>query len=316
MSTTIAISTFQKVDALEGILKSLLNNDYGRFTTVICDDFAGKPYQITRSGNEGHPCWRLPENSGKDAVEMPSAIEIYEKYKQEFRSLSLIHGKGRGGISINKNRGIWYFLNKTKDDYLLLLDDDILFHTPGMVEEWIEVLKANTNEGPGAKYSVSHINGTWQDYDPGFFDKLRGRPMIESRKAWDADFPIEALGEKGLEWRKGSQGCACFFTRKAVESVGFFDQLGSFYGYEHAVYSSRVNLRVDRRSPVLYGVFDYSAKYFIGNSISNNYNDATVEAAKADPIYQRRLNNEIAMGINLKVKDPGFKIDELTILEN
>lgn len=314
MSTTIAISTFQKVDALEGILKSLLDNDYGRFTTVICDDFAGKPYQITRSGNGGHPCWNLPENEAKASVDMPSAIEIFNKYKKEFRRLVLVYGKDRGGISINKNRGIWYFLEKTKDDYLLLLDDDILFHAPGMVEDWIEVLKANTSETQPC-YSLNSLCGTWQDYDPGFFDKLRGRPMIESRKAWDADFPIEALGENGLEWRKGSQGCANLFTRKAVEAVGYYDLLGSFYGYEHAIYSSRVNLKVDRRSPVLYGVFDYSAKYFCGNSISNNYNDATTEAAKADPVYQRRLNQEIAMGINLKVKSPGFNIKELTVLE-
>lgn len=313
-SCLISVSTYEKSDALEGILKSLLNNDYGRFPTVICDDGAGKPYQVTRSGNDGHPAWRLPENEGKDSIDMPSAVDIYHKYKKEFSKLALVHGKERGGVAVNKNRGVYYYLEKTKLDYILLLDDDILFHAPGMVEEWIEVLKENTHEGPGARFSLNHLNGTWQDYDPGFFDKLRGRPMIESRKAWDADFPIEALGNRGLEWRRGSQGCACFYTRKAIEAIGYYDCY-SKYAFEHSLMSSRALLKVDKRSPVLYPVWDASALFFIGNSISNNYNDSASEAEKADPFYQRRLNQEIGMGINLKVKAPGFNIKDLIILE-
>ncbi len=312
---TIAISTFQKVDALEGILKSLLDNDYGRFTTVICDDNGANPYKILKSENGGHPAWKLPENQEKELIEMPSAKEIFLKYKKEFSRLAFAHGKGRGGISINKNRGIRFFLEKTKDDYLLLVDDDILFHSPGLIEDWVNVLKANTNEGPGARYSLNQLTGTWQDYDPGYFDKLRGQPLSVSREGWYKDFPIEALGEEGLEMRKGSMGCCNLFTRKAIEAVGFYNVLTK-YGYDHSLFSSRVALRVDKSSPSLFPVFDWSSKYYVGNSISNNYNDATQEAALADPIYQN-LMNQLSYGKGLKVslKDSGLNLEEEVILE-
>lgn len=314
-NTTIAISTYQKSDGLDELLASLLEHDYGEYTTLICDDFGAQPYQVIRQDNPGHRDWNLPENSSLDVINKPSALEIYKKYKDRFRHLVFLHGKERGGVSINKNRGIWYFLNKTQDDYLLLLDDDLLFHSSGMVEDWIEVLKANTSNDPiTGLYSLDHLTGTWTDYDPDFFDKLKGRPMIESRKAWDADFPVEALGQNGLEWRRGCQGCSCFFTRKAVEAVGFYDLL-TFYAFEHSLYSSRVMLKVNRRSPILYPVFDYSGKYYIGNGLANNYNDSKENADAADPMYQARLNNEIARGLRLKVKEPGFDPTEETILE-
>lgn len=311
----ISVSTMWKSDALDVILESLWRHGYFETSAIhVADDGFGLPYQVKRSENPNHP---LILASDKDVIDMPSALGIVNKHRALGRDVKLSYGKERGGISINKNRGIYYFLNKTDCKYLLLLDDDQELVAPGLCEELKEVLDQNTSNDPiTGRYSCSHVSLTWSDSSGGTFeDRFAGGTWADAQKTWFSQFPVEALGWR-LEWRRGAMGVGQFASRPAVEAVLYYDRLGdSKYGYEHVLWSSRLYSLVDKRSPVLYGVYDASELYLRGQAIPNNYGGTVEEAQKADPIYQFRLNNEIAQGLKRKVKDPGFDPTEETILE-
>lgn len=293
------ITTYQKAPALRDILQSLVDHGYAgsEYIWHIADDNAGAKYF-----------------SEEKKVEMPSAVEIYNEFKPKFHKLILQHGKTpRLGIGANKNRNIHYFLNHTKAQHCMLVDDDIIFINGGFFEELEEVLKANTNEGPGAKYSLNHICGYWTDYNEDYFDNTKQQMMSVSRKGWFDDFPIEALGARGCEWRKGAMGCSNFYTRKTLQDVLYFPTF-SRYGFEHAIHSGMSLLRTDKRSPTLLPSYDMTHHYYIGNCVANNYFDSHLEIAKADPLYQERLNS-FNFGLNTKNKDHGLNLKEEVILE-
>lgn len=315
----ISVTTFMKSDGLRVLLQSLLDTDYDSIAKIhIADDNAGARYQITREGNPNHPFWKTKLGQQFDEYTMDSAVDVWEDMKGKFdNGLSISYGnEPRAGISVNKNRGIYYYLNKTQAPYLLLIDDDIRFIKPGLIEEWAEVLKANTNEGPGAKYSLDHLTGYWSDIDidpDEWKDNFEnGQSWSVSKKGWFDIFPVEALGEM-VEWRKGCMGVSNFYTRKAVEAVQYYDLLPGKYGYEHSLHTSRVMLKVNNRSPQLFPIYDYSEYFFVGQAIPNNYSGTVEEAQKSDPKYQEIMNS-FNFGLNLKQKNPGFDIKKETIL--
>lgn len=292
------ITTYQKAPALRDILQSLVDHGYAGSDYIwhIADDNAGATYF-----------------SEEKQIEMPSAIEVFEEFKPKFHKLVLQHGKTpRLGVGANKNRNIHYFLNHTKAQHCMLVDDDIIFINGGFFEELEEVLKANTYDGPGAKYSLNHICGYWTDYHEDYFDNTKQQMMSVSRKGWFDDFPVEALGERGCEWRRGAMGCSNFYTRKALEDILYFPTF-SRYGFDHAVHSGRAYLKTDKRSPCLMASYDMTHLYYIGNQIANNYFDSHEEIAKADPFYQKTMN-DLNFGIGLKVKETGWDIKKETIL--
>lgn len=297
-----SITTFEKIPALRDLLQSLVDHGYAgeNYIWHIADDGGAQPYF-----------------SNEKQVDMPSAKEVYEEFKPKFHKLVFQYGKEqRLGIGANKNRGIKYFLDNTEAEFCMLYDDDIIMVAPGFFEELEQVLKENTSDDPvTGRYSLNHISGYWTDY-PGkdYFDNTKKQMMSQSRTGWFDDFPVEALGNRGLEWRKGTMGCSNFYTRKALQDILFMDVF-SKYGFEHTCHSARSLLRTDRRSPALYSMYDMCSFYYCGNQICNNYTDSFDEVQKADPLFQDRMNLEIARGLRLKVKDPGFLIEDETILE-
>lgn len=311
----ISVTTFQKSDALRTVLGSLLEHGYDKVAKVhIADDNFGESYVLTDKGNPNHP----KILAGASFVEMESALDVYEDMKGEFANgLALSYGKERGGISINKNRGVYYYLNKTQAPYLLLIDDDIRFIRPGLIEEWAQVLKDNTytNEA-GARYTLNHLTGYWSDIeiDPETWkDNFEnGQAWSVSKKGWFDIFPVEALSPK-VEWRKGCMGVSNFYTRVAVEAVQYYDVLPGKYGYEHSLHTSRVMQKVDHKSPCLFPIYDYSEYYFVGQAIPNNYSGTVEEAQKSDPKYQEIMNS-FMFWQNLKNKNPGFDIRKEVIL--
>lgn len=311
----LSFSTYQKTDAAQALLDSLIQHGYADSAQIhLADDNAGRPYTIYRDKNTSHPCWN---NLPKDVTEhsMRSAVDLYEEYKAKIPDLALSYGKERLGIAGNKNRSIYYFLEKTKAEHCLLLDDDIVFRAPGMLEEWRQVLQDNTFVRNGYRSQLSHLTGFWTDFNPDYIDPLKNQPWAVSREGWFKDFPVEALADQRgkVEWRKGTMGVSNFYTRRALQAVGYYDTNLSKYGFEHTLHSARVLQLVDKRAPNLYPLYYNCARYFIGQNIANNYFDAAEEAAKADPIFGRRMR-EIGLGINLSVKNSGLKQSKETIL--
>lgn len=315
-SSLISVSTFMKSDALRVVLESLLDYGYDKVAKVhIADDNGGASYTVTKEKNPHHPIWEFAEG---DSVEMQSALEVYNDLKGQFANgLHISYGKGRGGISINKNRGIYYFLNKTQAPYLLLIDDDIRFVRSGMIEEWAQVLQDNADlVGANGKYTLNTLTGYWSDIAidaSKWEDKFEGgKSWAVTKAGWFDTFPLEAVGNK-IEWRRGCMGVSNFYARKAVEEVQYYDLLPGKYGYEHSLHTSRVLLKVDRRSPQLFPIYDWSERYFVGQAVPNNYSGTVEEAQKSDPKYQELMNG-FAFGLNLKNEKHGLNLKEETII--
>lgn len=275
----IAISTFQKTNALEVLLTSMLKHGYGAYTIVINDDNAGLPYTVK------NPIW---DNS--DSVDMPSTIEIYNKFKPQFPDLNLTYGKTiRRGVSINKNRGISFFLKETNCDYLLLLDDDQEFIAPNYIEALIEACRLN---------NLNHITSMWTD-KPG-----EGKLQL-SGNTWENDFPVEAQGYN-VTFHSGCHGSGNFYSRPCIKKIGYYDLLPGKYSFEHSLHSARAMRFVDKRTPLWYPQFMLTYQYLVGQSIPNNYFDTAKDISLNEPIYKERLK-EIFDGLSSKVVNSELK---------
>ena len=95
----IAFSTYRKPDAIKVEITSAANCGYNNF--LVTDDFNAQ----------------IIEELGY------SALDVFNEFKNDL-NIKFLHGP-RGGISINKNRAIHYFLTQSKAKYLLLMDDDL-----------------------------------------------------------------------------------------------------------------------------------------------------------------------------------------------
>lgn len=306
-----SVSTYLKSDALRAYLKSALEHGYDKNCHFnISDDGQAQRYALTTENNPNHPLIK----AGATSVEMDSAKEVWEEFKGEFASgLSLCYGTSRGGISKNKNRGIRYFLEKQKGaQFFCMSDDDIVYVAPGLFEELEDVLKCNTSKEKMPFYSLSHISLTWSDPTGTAESAFEGgQNWNAARDGWFKSFPVESLGDR-VEFRRGAMGCQVFFTRQAIEDIMFMNFFNSAYGYEHSTYSGRSLLKTDRRSPVLLPSYDYSEKYIQGQAIPNAYGGTVEEAAKADPYYQKAMN-DMNWGLGLKIKDHGLGKGEVML---
>ena len=270
--TLIACSTFMKSDALEVLLTSLREHGYfeGNKVIVTCDN-GGKPYTITRKDNPNHP---LFADNDLDSIEMPSAGQVAEK----FEGVEVIHGKGRGGVAVNKNRAIKYFLDHKEYDYLLMLDDDIVFHAPGFIDLCIK---------SGHKHLTGYLG------DPGDTSILFG----ELRSPFFETFPPQ--GEDDYVWYcKGSQGMMLWTDRPTIEAVGYFDPMakGGFYGFEHSIWSNRINRLVVTKFQDWFPVLIGCHLYFHSQSVPNNY----IADYSQNEKYWNKRKEEIFAGVDLK----------------
>jgi glycosyltransferase involved in cell wall biosynthesis len=207
----------------------------------------------------------------------PEAECVYKEFEPLFKGKLVYIGGANLGIARNKNRGIWYFLEKTEDDHLLLFDDDIEFLSPGL--EGLLVL---------AKWP--HITGYLDNYeDPG-----TKKPFLEIFQP--------AHETEDLWFCYGSQGVMLYMTRDIVKKVMYFntDWKGK-YGFEHDAYSNRIN-KVMGFHPKYYAILKWAPHIFKSQIVANNY---TEDAKKNLPQYAK-IFSEVMEGNSLIVREPSI----------
>lgn len=278
IKTLIAISTFQKDLALYELLNSLIKHNYHVGNKVIvADDHCGLGYTLDRKTNPDHPLFK---DSKEDKLERPAAWAVVEVFKERHPELDIecVWGKSRGGVAINKNRGIKYFLEHPEYDNLLLLDDDVVMTGPGLLEAC---------RATGEPHMTGLLGGT-----EGAIFGADACPFFQS-------FPPK--GETPTHWFcTGSMGMMLWYKREAVERAGYFNAMPDKYGAEHSLYSCRINALYGKYIdwfPILKGC----EGFFVSQSIPNNY----TADYKKNMKYYNKIKPEIFKGINLTIKNPG-----------
>lgn len=295
----ICITTFQKSDSLELLVKSLIKHEYLENSDIlICDDYAGQPYEVAKKKNPQHPIWQTEaflaphDHMDDDVAIMESAVEIGKRY-----GIKVAHGKTpQQGVSRNKNRGIDYFLKNPQYKTILFLDDDQEFHRSGLIQELRKVCENN---------QINHITGEWNSNEPVKLQLMGG--------TWQDNFPVEAIGDGVTYHLNGSHGNAHFYTRKCLDMIGFFDTLKFGYGYEHSLHTCRAMQVVDKRSPKLHPQHSRAWKYYRQCSliVPNNYE---VKDPHANSQQYLEVLNKIWNGLSLKLTDSGLNPKEEVVV--
>jgi hypothetical protein len=277
----IAISTYQKDVALLTLLESLVEHNYHVGNRiVVTDDHQGLPYDLDRKSNPNHPLFK-----GNDLQEIkrPSAVMVVEGFKVKHPDVDIrcVFGKRRGGVAINKNRGILAFMEDESCQELLLLDDDIIMTGPGLLEAC---------RATGEPHMTGMLGSGLQSESFG----ADACPFFQS-------FPPK--GETPTHFYcEGSMGCMLYFTRECIERVGYMENLSKdgMYGFEHSIFSNRIN--------ALYGkyidwfpILKDCGRFFVSQEIPNNY---TADYSQNQKGWAKR-KPEIFKGINLHIKNPG-----------
>jgi len=288
MSTLIHITTFQKTDALRELVVSLYVHGYHVGNTIlISDDNGGNPYTVSRTGNPSHPVWKNTDESIQE-VEMQSVPEFVEEFKETLNiDLRCNFGKGRGGVSINKNRGIKYFLEHPEYDDILMLDDDITFVGPDLIEHC---------RASGHKHLCGYLGSP--DDKPGW--------PLHSGQTGNSFFTVfPARGEdEYVYYCTGAQGMMMYVTRDLLQKVKYFPLYKHPYGLEHAAWSNRLNM-ADGKYLDWFPVLKESPRYFITQQIPNNYE---VKDPFANHKEWDKQKQEIFRGIGICNNIPG-KLD-------
>lgn len=271
----IGITTFKKTAALDNLLSSMVKHGYSEFPTVIADDFSN-----------------LVDKHGKNVE------EVVKKYSSNFSSLKLIYNEKTSGLGVakNKNRLIKEFLSNPCES-LLLLDDDILFMNPGLIDHLFYVAE---------KIKISHINGYWTDFDQ---DRLESSKLVGlTGNNWYKDFPIKAIGydEKTqtdlVSFHQGTQGCMVWSKKSAIEKAGYFNKFNYIYGMEHSAYSARLN-RIEGLPPELFPVLRRSHYWIMGQNIPNDYSISHEKLNTVQTATYQSILKDVYAGIELKQED-------------
>lgn len=269
MKTLICISTFKKPLALRGYLQNLSKNGYvfRDLGFVICDDDNG------------------------------SSREVYEEFKPTFIGKLFYTTGPNSGISLNKNRGIKFFLEHPEYSHLILSDDDLTILDKDFDLRLIETLQ---------KDNISHLTCYLGDYK----DPL-------TKKGFFSQFPITARTKDTLFVEKGTQGIFSIYTRELIEKVMYFKKFPFFYGYEHAEHSARCQ-RVEGLAPELYPLFAKSPKYLACAGVPNEYSLSEEDIkegvhGKNGKFFAEQINLT-ANGIGLLVKNHNLDLSKEIVL--
>ena len=269
MSCIILVTTYKKSLALDNLLESLIKNDYGRYDLVVADDYSNK---VDSHGS--------------------SAGGICKKYKGQFKSLTFCYNEktSQAGIAKNKNRGLLQFYkNQDKYDSVLMLDDDLIFINPGLIDH-LQSIGAN------------HVNGYWTDYD---VERVNSPRLVGlSGNNWHSDFGIKAETEH-LTWHQGTQGCMVYMTKEILLKLGYMNPMPYHYGMEHSAFSARAN-RLEGWDPELFPVMKGCHRYFIGNNVANDYSISHDKINTIQTDAYRQILKDVYNGVNLKVEQPGL----------
>ena len=91
-------------------------------------------------------------------------------------------------------------------------------------------------------------------------------------------------------------GCLLWANRHIVEKVGYMDVMKGFYGFEHSLWSNRIN-GIEGKEIDWFPVLKSSGRFFTSQNIPNNYKADYSDNQKG---WNKR-KPEIARGINLYV---------------
>lgn len=269
----ISISTFKKNTALDVLIGSLIENGALEDSFIhVSDD----------NNNEAKP--------------------VFDKYFAQFPTKFGYSTGPRMGIWGNKNRGIYYFLEKYKEaDYFLMMDDDIVSVGPGLCQEFENAYKFSNQQ---------QLSSYLGDADMALAGRNKEDEILQN--GFFKTFPIIAENEY-LYWCGGAQGIACFYTREILEKIGYMDFLGSIYGFEHSLHAARA-LRFQGYCPELFPMIKRSPNFFKTQLIPNAYDVDMVKVKTIqEPNYCKRLL-ETYNGYNLTVKTPGLNFKTETAI--
>lgn len=278
-----AISTYQKYEAVERLANSYVEHGYHETSILLlgCDN-AGQPYTKT------------------NGTEMPSVKELYAELKGKGIDVALGFGQSRSGVWGNKNRLI-HMAQSMENPWnsLLVLDDDQYFDKSGLFD-YLEDISARNN--------INHLTGVWAeavaDIKPGL-----------SGKNWYDDFPVVSESKDGLiTWHGGCHGNVGWFSKKCIDRIGYYNKWQGFYGYEHTEYTARAMRAVEKRSTMWYPQVNTS-KYLRCQAIPNNYSGTDESIKKNGAEFYEKME-DIAQGLNLRVKEPGIDLKKETILRS
>lgn len=179
-------------------------------------------------------------------------------------------GGRNGGIARNKNRGIWYLLNRTKADAILLLDDDVLPVIHGWEQEWLSAVE-----------HYGHVNFSYPSY----------RHCVVSGSATAADPALATM----------ICGCALAFSREVIASLGFMDPRFGRYGHEHSDLSFRAvragyggfNANGETLFCVIDGGLEDHAGVSSGTHEDVERNGRLLAELGSDPIYRHAWRDDV-----------------------
>lgn len=255
----IGITTYLKNDSLDVLINSLIEHGYtDNARIVIADDDS-------------------------------EAVAIYNKYRKDIKITYI--GGNRAGICGNKSRIIHYFLKNTKYENLLLLDDDLVFHKSGFIEQCLVGCE---------DINLPFISGYWTDHT-GSEDYSVSQT---SGNSWVSDFPCKG-STKFVSLHQGKHGCTLFFKREAIEKAGFYNKMG-FYGYEHSLYFSRL-LKLYGWSPELFPILKYCDHWYKGQNVPNRYTIDIQEVHNTNGQEHIRLLKDVYEGKGLTIMDNQFR---------
>jgi glycosyltransferase involved in cell wall biosynthesis len=169
----IAITTYNRPQHLArqlAAIKLLTTEDY---ILVICDD--GSSYDL-------------------------------ESLSQTYNAV-LIRGENRG-VAWNKNRGLFYLMNYTGAETIILLDDDVMPARSGWEQEWIRACEL-----------YGHVTHAIPNEPYGF----RGGEANAAIPSISACLLGQALG----------------FHRSVIAEIGYMDTRFGKYGFEHIEFTQR-----------------------------------------------------------------------------
>lgn len=283
----IAITTFCKTDALSVLLGSLAENGYLKTCDiVICDDNGNLPYQVTKEGNPQHPYWvDHPEET--KPLEMPSAGKVVEIFNSVHDSnVKVLHGKGRKGIAINKNRGIKYFLEHEAYKDMIMLDDDIVVSS----SEILDRCRAS-----GHPHLCGYLG---EPNEPEGEELHTGR---SGNSFWSVP-EFRAQGEdEHVYYSGGAQGMFLYVKRELLDQVQYLNVMKNPYGFEHAIWSNRLNL-ANGKNPDWFPILKGCGRLFQSQAIPNNYHIKDVYANSKE---WQKLKELCYKGVGIKVSYPG-----------
>lgn len=265
MSSVIAVTTYKKTAALRGSLEGyvhLTDTPEDIEAIIVADD------------NEGEA--------------LPIAEEFQSKYEKGEYPYPIKYATGpNGGVWRNKNRCLKVFLEECSADHLVMVDDDLAwrkcdyrFREPYFLKY---LLKAH--EHTNRPHILGIISWCWKD-------PLEGPTYFKT-------FP--PLGEDDYcVYVQGAQGVMLSFTREAVEKTGYMDRMKANYGFEHILYSARMN-RLTGYDPILFPVLKNCSSYFTCANIPNGYDVDPAWIKTNDKQYQGRMQ-DVLHGVDLLVK--------------